>query len=224
MYADIFKTDKRYNVIYADPPWRYGDRKCNGACEFHYSTMPISDICALPISRIAADDCVLFLWTTYPMMQEAMQLIDAWGFKYKSIAFQWVKLNKSGKGYFFGLGRWTRGNTEPCLIAVKGKPHRISASVGQLVFEPLRAHSEKPPIVRQKIVDLIGDVPRIELFARDTAQGWDCWGNEVPTEPEPDTEPTAANSPDTPTAPRAVFYQQTFEDMKGGGAIAHRTG
>lgn len=99
------------------------------------------------------------MWATYPKMQEALDLIEAWGFKYKSIAFQWIKQNRSGNGYFFGLGRWTRGNTEPCLIAIKGKPKRISAGVGQLVFSPLRRHSQKPAEVRDKIVELMGDLP-----------------------------------------------------------------
>ena len=106
-------------------------------------------------------------------------MISAWGFEYKSIGFLWVKLNKSGKGFFFGLGRWTRGNTEPCLIAVKGKPKRISASVSQLVLSPLKRHSEKPAEVRDKIVQLLGDLPRVELFARQKVDGWDSWGNEV---------------------------------------------
>lgn len=121
------------------------------------------------------------MWAAYPKMQEALDLIEAWGFKYKSIAFQWIKQNRSGNGYFFGLGRWTRGNTEPCLIAIKGKPKRISAGVGQLVFSPLRRHSQKPAEVRDKIVELMGDLPRIELFAREAAPGWDVWGNEAPT-------------------------------------------
>ena len=120
---------KKYNIIYADPPWRYSDRGCNGNAEDHYETMTFKDLCRLPVSGngggspgIAAEDCVLLMWATYPMMREALFLIDAWGFTYKSIAFQWVKQNRSGNGYFFGLGRWTRGNTEPCLLAVKGKP------------------------------------------------------------------------------------------------------
>ena len=120
------------------------------------------------------------MWATYPKMQEALDLIEAWGFTYKSIAFQWIKQNRSGNGYFFGLGRWTRGNSEPCLIAVKGKPKRISAGVGQLVFAPLRKHSQKPDEVREKIVELMGDLPRIELFAREAAPGWDAWGDEAP--------------------------------------------
>ena len=99
MKVDIYNTDKKYNIIYADPPWAYKDKKCNGACEFHYKTMNIKDICNLPIKEITQKDCVLFLWTTYPMLKEGLQLIEKWGFTYKTIAFQWVKQNKSGKGY-----------------------------------------------------------------------------------------------------------------------------
>ena len=177
--TDIFNTNKKYNIIYADPPWSYKDKKCNGNCESHYKTMNIEDICNLPIKNIADKDCVLFLWVTYPMLNEGLKLIEEWGFKYKTIGFHWIKQNKSGKGLFFGLGRWTRGNSECCLIAVKGKPKRISNSVSQLVFSPLQEHSKKPDIVREKIVELIGDKPRIELFARQSVEGWDCWGNEV---------------------------------------------
>lgn len=179
MKIDIYNTNKKYNIIYADPPWSYKDKKCNGNCESHYKTMNIKDICNLPIKNIANKDCVLFLWVTYPMLSEGLKLIEEWGFKYKTIGFQWIKQNKSGKGFFFGLGRWTRGNSECCLIAVKGKPKRISNSVSQLVFSPLQEHSKKPDIVREKIVELIGDKSRIELFARQTVDGWDCWGNEV---------------------------------------------
>lgn len=171
--------NKRYNVIYADPPWSYQDKRCNGNAADHYPTMRIEDICSLPVQELAADNCVLFLWATYPMLKEALKVIEAWGFKYKSIGFLWVKLNRSGKGYFFGLGRWTRGNTGPCLIAVRGKPHRASNSVSQLIFAPLRQHSQKPDITRDKIRELMGDQSYIELFARNTTPGWDVWGNEV---------------------------------------------
>ena len=179
MKVDIFNTDKKYNIIYADPPWKYNDKGCQGAAEKVYPTMTVEEMANLPIKEIANDDSVLIMWATYPKMQEALDLIDKWGFKYKSIAFQWIKQNKSGNGYFFGLGRWTRGNTEPCLIATKGKPKRNSAKVGQLIFSPLRNHSQKPDETREKIVELMGDLPRIELFARQYAEGWDCWGNEV---------------------------------------------
>ena len=167
-------------VIYADPPWSYKDKRCNGNAADHYPTMRIEDICSLPVQDISDDNCVLFLWATYPMLKEALRVIEAWGFKYKSIGFQWIKQNRSGNGYFFGLGRWTRGNTEPCLIAVKGKPKRVSNSVSQLIFAPIRAHSQKPDIARDKIRKLMGaEQSYIELFARSTTPGWDVWGNEV---------------------------------------------
>lgn len=153
MKIDIYNTDKKYNIIYADPPWSYKDKKCNGNCESHYNTMNIKDICNLPINDITNKDCVLFLWVTYPMLKEGLELIEAWGFKYKTIGFQWIKQNKSGNGFFFGLGRWTRGNTECCLIAVKGKPKRINNSISQLIISPLEQHSKKPDIVRKKLLN-----------------------------------------------------------------------
>lgn len=120
------------------------------------------------------------MWATFPMLQEALDLIEAWGFTYKTIAFNWVKQNKSGNGIFWGLGNWTRSNSEICLLAVKGKPKRISAGVHSVVLSPIQRHSQKPDEVRQRIVELMGDLPRIELFARSGAEGWDCWGNEAP--------------------------------------------
>ena len=179
MKIDIFNTDKKYDIIYADPPWRYNNRRCNGACENHYETMKIKDICDLPVKNLCSDNCVMFLWTTYPMLQEAFKLIESWGFKYKTIGFQWIKQNKSGNGYFFGLGRWTRGNSERCLIATKGKPKRINNSVSQLIVSPIQSHSKKPDETREKIVELMGVLSRIELFARQSTKGWDVWGNEV---------------------------------------------
>lgn len=170
---------KKYNIIYADPPWRYKDKGCIGAAEKQYPTMTLEELKKLPVNEIADKDCVLFMWATYPKMQEALELIKSWGFTYKSIGFQWVKTYKNGKDYFFGLGRWTRDNTEPCLLAVKGKPKRISAKVGQLIVSPVRKHSTKPYETREKIVKLLGDLPRIELFARQKVEGWDSWGNEV---------------------------------------------
>lgn len=171
-----------YKIIYIDPPWKYADRGCQGTMQNHYDGLDLKIMKKLTINELADEDCVLFIWTTYPMLKECLELIEAWGFKYKTIAFQWVKLNKSGKGYFFGLGRWTRGNTECCLLATKGKPKRINNSISQLIFSKRREHSRKPDIVRKKIIELVGNLPRIELFARQKFDGWDCWGNEAPTE------------------------------------------
>lgn len=177
---DIFSPVKKYDVIYADPPWRYQDKKCNGACALHYDTMKIQDIKDLPVKELAAKDCVIFMWITYPMLKEGIELMEAWGFKYKTIGFQWIKLNKSGKGKFFGLGRWTRGNTEACFIGVRGKPSRKSNKVSQIIEEVIGPHSQKPEVVRDKIRELMGaELNYIELFARQHSEGWDCWGNEV---------------------------------------------
>lgn len=149
-------AERMYKIIYADPPWSYNDKNCNGATGSHYQTMRLEDIKNLPISKIAAADSVLFLWSTYPMLREALAVGEAWGFKYKTIAFQWLKLNKKNGKPFYGLGRWTRGNTECCLLFTKGKPQRESNSVFQLIQTPISRHSEKPNEAREKIVALMG--------------------------------------------------------------------
>lgn len=169
----------KYQVIYADPPWTYRSGAVSGAAKNHYHTLTDEALSALPVGELADKDCVLFLWTTYPKIEDALKLIKDWGFVYKTLAFVWVKQNKSGNGYFFGLGWWTRSNTEICLLAVKGKPKRKSSKVSQLHFSPVEGHSKKPDEIRDKIVELCGDVPRIELFARQRADGWDCLGNEI---------------------------------------------
>jgi N6-adenosine-specific RNA methylase IME4 len=188
MKVDILNTQKTYEIIYADPPWSYKDKRCNGAALNHYQTMNDNNICDLPIQKLAAEDSVLFMWATYPKYAEALQVIKSWGFKYKTIAFQWVKTNKSvedgrmflnERDFFLGLGRWTRGNTEPCLLATRGKPKRVNKAVRQLIVSPLSKHSEKPARVRNEIIKLMGGASAIELFARKEAPGWDCWGNEV---------------------------------------------
>lgn len=170
---------KKYNIIYADPPWRYEVKKGQGVAENHYSTMGTEEICSLPVQEICDKNCALFLWVTFPQLPEAFKVIKGWGFQYKTVAFVWIKLNRSGKGYFFGLGYWTRSNAEICLLAVRGKPKRISRKVFQLIVSPLQEHSRKPAEVREHIVELMGDLPRIELFARQQSPGWDVWGNEV---------------------------------------------
>lgn len=170
---------KKYNILYVDPPWSYNDQGCQGTMANHYKGMKLKDIKNLSVNQIADENCILFLWATYPMLQEALEVIRAWGFVYKSIAFQWIKMNKIKKTPFYGLGRWTRGNTEPCLLATKGKPKRISASVFQLIFAPRRKHSQKPDIARDKIIQLVGNLPRIELFATKNTNGWDSIGYEI---------------------------------------------
>ena len=169
----------KYPIIYADPPWRYEQKKLQGAAEKHYPTMSIDQLCALPVSDIAATDCALFLWSTFPQLPEALRVIKAWGFHYKTVAFVWLKKNRKADSWFYGLGFWTRGNAEICLLSTKGHPKRQAANVHQFIISPIEQHSKKPDIVREKIVALMGNIPRIELFARQVTPGWDVRGNEV---------------------------------------------
>jgi N6-adenosine-specific RNA methylase IME4 len=168
---------RRYAVIYSDPPWRYRGAFFGRSIEDHYPTMPLEDIKALDVP--AADDCVLFLWATMPLLRQAFEVIDAWGFTYTSVGFVWVKQNTSGNGLFMGLGWWTRANAEVCLLATRGRPKPISHRVHSVVISPRRRHSQKPDEVRERIVELVGNVPRLEMFARTRTPGWDVWGNEV---------------------------------------------
>jgi len=186
---------KKYNVIYADPPWQYNDKmqmdgihgSIRGAESF-YPTMPISEIMSMPIKHITDDNCILFIWVTMPLLQEGLDVIKAWGFKYKTCGFVWVKKTKHGKVHY-GMGHYTRGNAELCLIGIKGKINIINKSVSQIIESKIQKHSQKPDIARKKIIDLVGDLSRIELFARgdrstdlwgfNKYEGWDLYGNEV---------------------------------------------
>lgn len=183
MKVDIYNTDKKYNIIYADPPWNYSDKrkgyKMSGGATNHYETMKIEDIKKIPIKDITEDNCMLFLWVTFPNLQEGLDVIKAWGFKYKTLGFSWIKTNKKNGNPFFGIGYYTKSNCEICLIGVKGKPIKQSDYISSVIISPREEHSKKPDEVREKIVKLCGDIPRIELFARQAVDGWDCWGNEV---------------------------------------------
>jgi len=172
---------KKYKIIYSDPAWSYKVWTAKGghkSASAHYKTMSIEDIKNLPVQDIADKDCVLFIWVTMPNLIEGIETIKSWGFKYKTCGFTWLKTYKNGNPVC-GLGYWTRSNVELCLLATKGKPKRINKGVYQAVLDVQREHSRKPDCVRNRIVELMGDLPRIELFARQKVEGWDCWGNEV---------------------------------------------
>ena len=170
---------KKYTVLYADPPWRYRNKPNGRSPESHYPTMKTEDICALPVHALAAEDCALFLWVTMPMIFEAQKVLAAWGFRYKTVAFVWVKQNRKGTGIFWGMGYWTRANAELCLLATKGHPQRRTKNIHQVIISPVEEHSKKPEEARRRIEALMGEVPRLELFARRPSPGWDVWGNEV---------------------------------------------
>jgi len=174
---------KKYKIIYADPPWSYNDKSMHrGGAERHYNTMSFEEICNLPVQKISADNSVLFIWATFPQIDKALEVINSWGFIYKTCAFNWIKTNKVNKNtLFWGMGWHTRANSEVCLIGVKGKAlKRKAKNIHQVVVAPVSKHSKKPDEVRKNIVKMYGyTYPRIELFAREKIRGWDVWGNEV---------------------------------------------
>ncbi|HUU87564.1 MAG TPA: MT-A70 family methyltransferase [Candidatus Glassbacteria bacterium] len=186
--------DKKYNIIYSDPPWTFKTYSEKGkekkSPELHYNCMNIEDIYNLPVQEISSENCVLFLWVTNPLLKQGLETIERWGFTYKTVGFSWYKKNKIADSFFWGLGYWTRANVELCLLATKGKPTRISKGVHQVIndecywdteqiFSVIRKHSQKPDEVRDRIVELCGDLPKIELFARDRRFGWDAWGDQI---------------------------------------------
>lgn len=184
----------KYKIIYADPAWPFKNKNTGGSMKSgassHYKTPSLNDLKNLDIQSIAEDDCILFMWWVNSQPQEALDLAKAWGFTVKNMnGFVWVKLTAKLK-LWFGMGFWTRAVSESMLIAVKGKPKRVSASVRSLIktgeiMEALNTkHSKKPDVFADKIVELCGDVSRVELFARDRKEGWSCWGDEVESDVE----------------------------------------
>lgn len=188
MVLEMKLPNKKYKIIYADPPWSYNSTSkkgtSRGVAEKYYDTMTLQDIKDLPIKDIADDDSLLFMWITYPHLHELIDVLNAWGFTFKTVAFTWVKVYKHSRKPVLACGYWTRSNAEICVLATKGKdyPRRINAGVSQIIISEQRKHSQKPDETRNKIVDLIGAIPRIELFARERVEGWDSWGNQIPKE------------------------------------------
>jgi len=164
----------RYGAILADPPWRFETRGRGGdrMADHHYPTMPFDDICALPVADLAARDCALFLWITPESLMRGQDVMRAWGFEYRTVAFVWRKT--SGP---MGLGYWTRKQTELCLLGVRGRPSRQGRDFEDIIEAPRAAHSQKPPETHARIQRIVNG-PYIELFARQPREGWDSWGNE----------------------------------------------
>ena len=175
---------KRYSIIYADPPWAYlwGTGKDGGhfAPEKHYPTMTTEEICALKVRELRAPNCVLALWTTSPCLPDAFEVLKAWGFKYKTVLFVWLKLNPAAGTIVCGPGSYTRSACEYVLLGMRGHIKRVSKKpISQVLEAPRGMHSAKPAMVRDLLVELFGDLPRVELFARQKVAGWDAFGNEV---------------------------------------------
>ena len=181
-YSDLSKCRKKYSIIYSDPPRDYDFGRSNvgtGTAKDHYSTMTTKDIQSLSVDKICAKDAVLFHWGTWPFLKESILEIEAWGFEYKSAAFVWQKMDLNGRDKI-GTGFWIRANTEYCLLGTRGKPQRLNKDVRQIYRSIPKRHSQKPDEFRQRIIRLMGDLPRIELFARQNLdnQGWDTFGND----------------------------------------------
>lgn len=187
MIINLFDTVRKYDVIYADPPWEYrqSGSKTNsrGMAKQHYVTMSTDEICQLPVREICTDKAVCFMWATFPNIAEALKVMNAWGFTYKTAAFVWVKQNKKSDSLFWGMGAYTRANAEVCLLGIskETKASKVvkSHAVHQVIQSRIEKHSKKPHEARRRIEELLGDVLRIELFAREESLGWDCWGDEV---------------------------------------------
>ncbi len=176
--------DKKYKIIYADPPWEYDVSFRKSAAKDKYNLMSNKKIGELPIENIRDDPCVLLCWVTFPKLIDGLDLIKSWGFEYKTSAFVWVKtMNYTNhQDNYLGMGTYTRQNSEVCLLATYGKGCASWVNhknpMRNIIYAPVRKHSQKPDIVRQKIVKLFGDISRIELFARTRIHGWDTWGND----------------------------------------------
>jgi N6-adenosine-specific RNA methylase IME4 len=179
----------KFGAVLADPPWKFEhwgkDYICGRDPENHYDLMTMNEIVALPVADVAADNCVLFLWITWPMLQHALHVIGAWRFTYKTCAFAWMKADVATINMFSGpvdadmkLGYWTRANSEVCLLATRGNPKRIDAGVRQGIIEPARQHSRKPDCVHERIERLVAG-PYLEIFARQRRPNWTSWGDQV---------------------------------------------
>ncbi len=193
--GDLDIIDQKYDILYPDPAWSYTDKAKAGnrgaGCKYH--VMTLEELKQLPVQNIAKDDSIMFMWVTFPKLVDGtcMDVMKTWGFTPKTCAFNWVKYSKNLKP-FMGMGRWTRANTEIVILGTRGKPKRINAGVRQLletmdeedyqpeVIQTIRGvHSRKPKEVRDRIVDLVGNIPKIELFAREPAECWDSWGDQL---------------------------------------------
>ncbi len=175
----------KYKLIYADCPWQFTNKKTGGSmksgADAQYPTMTIDQLKNMDIESITDKDCVLVMWWVGSMTQEAIDLVNAWGFTIKNMnGFVWNKLTKLHKP-FFGMGFYTRAGSESAIIATKGEGAKLiqDHSVRAVGSYPVAAHSAKPHGFRERCVQLVGDVPRLEMFARKRYSGWDRFGNEV---------------------------------------------
>jgi N6-adenosine-specific RNA methylase IME4 len=171
-----------YGAILMDPPWAFetlsGARTTpHRTAEDHYPAMELYEIAGLPVPKLAARDCALFMWVVDSHLDAAFTLFDVWGFKFKTRVFTWEKTTEAGEPRI-GMGYWSRKQSEICLLATVGSPRRLDKGVRELHREPRREHSRKPDEFHARIQRLVGG-PYLEMFARQRRPGWDSWGNDV---------------------------------------------
>ena len=178
---ELARMGVTFSTIYADPPWEFAtwsDRGQDRSASQHYRVQTLDEIKAIPVAALAATDCILHLWCLSSMLPAALDIVAAWGFTFKKVGFIWNKLNPSGEGRHMGNGKWTRDEAELCLLATRGAPTRLNASVRQTFNSPITAHSEKPEEFRRRIERLTAG-PYLELYARRAIEGWTVWGDQV---------------------------------------------
>lgn len=173
----------KYDIILADPPWDFivwnKDTGSGRSPSAHYKTMDLQSICKLPVEKLANKNCALFLWGVWPRIYDTEKVITSWGFEYKTLGFIWIKQTKSQMKLFTGMGYYSRANSEPCLLAIRGKMPVKAHDVLSVILSPVCEHSQKPEEQYEKIGRLYPDGQRLELFARRKRDGWDVFGNEV---------------------------------------------
>lgn len=208
----VFGRKRRYNIIYMDPPWQYTTAAMRGGTAPHYSTLSITDLRRYPILGLAHEDCVLLMWVVWPMLEQALELMRGWGFRYSTNYVSWVKLTKDGNLHT-GTGNYTRANTEILIMGIRGQIPKYfqKTSFVNVLLSARRRHSEKPSEIKRMIEIMLGELPRIDLFSRDIFRlGWECWGNEA----------ASTESIDSTTY---KLHQQLLKKQDENAALAHET-
>lgn len=183
--VSLFRTERRYNIIYMDPPWQYTTSSMRGGTAAHYETLSIDAMMKLPIAGLASEDCALLMWVVWPMLEHALELLHNWGFRYSTNYLSWIKLTKNGNLHT-GTGNYTRANTEILILGIRGQIAKYiqKTSFVNVLFAPRQRHSQKPAEVKRMVELMWGKLPRIEIFSRQFTLGWDCWGNQAPSPPK----------------------------------------
>ena len=203
---------QKFKVIYADP-FKNSGRVIDGE-EEKFDSMNVRRVCRLPVRHISDKDCVLFIWVKFSMLKAGLEVIEKWGFTYKTMAFNWMKRNEKNFNWALGPGAWTKSNSEICLLGIKGKPLRVDEGVSSVIDSRIEHGTKKPDIVRDCIVKLMGDVKRVELFADKKHEGWVCWGDGVGSE----------YKDYSPPAPEGLPSQTPVQDFRKSARIIKNRG